>query len=44
MQLNVIHILLLSGRAAAFLDHLKEASPMGTPDELASYISSFVFA
>jgi hypothetical protein len=30
---------LLSARVSAFLDHLKEAFPMGTPDELAAYIS-----
>ena len=29
---------LLSARVSAFLDHLKEAFPKGTPDELASYI------
>lgn len=29
---------LLSARVAAFLDHLKEAFPMGAPDELASYV------
>jgi DNA-binding transcriptional LysR family regulator len=29
---------LLSARVSAFLDHLKEAFPMGTPDELAAYI------
>ncbi|MFT4118366.1 LysR family transcriptional regulator [Bradyrhizobium sp.] len=29
---------LLSARVAAFLDHLKQAFPMGTPDELAAYI------
>ena len=28
---------LLSARVAAFLDHLKEAFPNGTPDELAAY-------
>lgn len=29
---------LLSARVSAFLDHLKHAFPMGTPDELAAYI------
>jgi DNA-binding transcriptional LysR family regulator len=29
---------LLSARVSAFLDHLKEAFPMGTPNELAAYI------
>jgi DNA-binding transcriptional LysR family regulator len=29
---------LLSARVSAFLDHLKEAFPRGTPDELAAYI------
>ncbi|MET1756135.1 LysR substrate-binding domain-containing protein [Novosphingobium sp. RD2P27] len=29
---------LLSARVAAFLDHLKEAFPMGTPEELANYL------
>lgn len=29
---------LLSARVSAFLDHLKAAFPMGTPDELAAYI------
>jgi DNA-binding transcriptional LysR family regulator len=29
---------LLSTRVSAFLDHLKQAFPMGTPDELAAYI------
>lgn len=29
---------LLSARVSAFLDHLKQAFPMGTPDELAAYI------
>ncbi|CAO4134046.1 LysR family transcriptional regulator [Methylorubrum extorquens] len=29
---------LLSARVSAFLDHLKEAFPMGTPDELAAHI------
>lgn len=29
---------LLSARVSAFLDYLKEAFPLGTPDELASYI------
>jgi DNA-binding transcriptional LysR family regulator len=29
---------LLSPRVSAFLDHLKEAFPTGTPDELAAYI------
>jgi DNA-binding transcriptional LysR family regulator len=31
---------LLSTRVSAFLAYLKEAFPMGTPDELASYIAS----
>lgn len=30
---------LLSARVAAFLDHLKEAFPRGTPDELAAYVA-----
>jgi len=30
---------LLSARVAAFLDHLKAAFPLGTPDELAAYIA-----
>ncbi|WP_181707913.1 LysR family transcriptional regulator [Chthonobacter rhizosphaerae] len=29
---------LLSARVSAFLDHLKEAFPNGTPDELAAYV------
>jgi DNA-binding transcriptional LysR family regulator len=29
---------LLSARVSAFLEHLKQAFPMGTPDELAAYI------
>lgn len=29
---------LLSARVSAFLDHLKEAFPQGTPDELAAYL------
>jgi len=29
---------LLSARVAAFLDHLKQAFPNGTPDELATYV------
>jgi DNA-binding transcriptional LysR family regulator len=29
---------LLSTRVSAFLDHLKQAFPMGTPDELAAYV------
>jgi DNA-binding transcriptional LysR family regulator len=29
---------LLSARVSAFLDHLKEAFPTGTPDELAAYV------
>lgn len=29
---------LLSARVSAFLDYLKEAFPMGTPDELAAYL------
>jgi DNA-binding transcriptional LysR family regulator len=29
---------LLSARVSAFLDHLREAFPQGTPDELASYL------
>ena len=31
---------LLSARVSAFLDHLKQAFPMGTPDELAAYINN----
>lgn len=31
---------LLSARVSAFLDHLKEAFPKGTPDELAAYVAS----
>jgi len=31
---------LLSARVSAFLDYLKEAFPMGTPDELAAYIGA----
>jgi DNA-binding transcriptional LysR family regulator len=30
---------LLSARVSAFLDYLKQAFPMGTPDELAAYMS-----
>ncbi|EIM27042.1 LysR family transcriptional regulator [Microvirga lotononidis] len=30
---------LLSARVSAFLDYLKEAFPMGTPDELSAYIA-----
>lgn len=30
---------LLSARVSAFLDHLKEAFPLGTPDELAAFIT-----
>lgn len=30
---------LLSTRVSAFLDYLKEAFPMGTPDELAAYVA-----
>ncbi|GJE59024.1 LysR family transcriptional regulator [Methylobacterium trifolii] len=30
---------LLSARVSAFLDHLKQAFPNGTPDELASYVA-----
>lgn len=29
---------LLSGRVSAFLDHLRESFPRGTPDELAAYV------
>ncbi len=29
---------LLSARVSAFLDHLREAFPKGTPDELANYL------
>jgi DNA-binding transcriptional LysR family regulator len=31
---------LLSARVSAFLDYLKQAFPMGTPDELAAYIGA----
>lgn len=31
---------LLSARVSAFLEHLKEAFPMGTPDELAAYVGT----
>ena len=31
---------LLSARVSAFLDHLREAFPQGTPDELAAYLAS----
>lgn len=31
---------LLSNRVSAFLDHLKEAFPQGTPEELAAYIEN----
>ncbi|GAB2186647.1 LysR family transcriptional regulator [Roseibium sp. LAB1] len=31
---------LLSARVSAFLDHLKEAFPQGTPDELAAYLGN----
>ncbi|WP_437929079.1 LysR substrate-binding domain-containing protein [Sorangium sp. So ce291] len=31
---------LLSARVSAFLDHLKEAFPMGKPDELAAYVGA----
>jgi DNA-binding transcriptional LysR family regulator len=31
---------LLSARVSAFLDHLKEAFPQGTPDELANYLEA----
>ena len=31
---------LLSARVSAFLDHLKDAFPMGTPDELAAYVGA----
>lgn len=31
---------LLSARVSAFLDHLKQAFPQGTPDELAAYIGA----
>ncbi len=31
---------LLSARVSAFLEHLKEAFPKGTPDELAAYIGA----
>ena len=30
---------LLSARVSAFLDHLKQAFPLGTPEELAAYIA-----
>lgn len=30
---------LLSARVSAFLDHLREAFPQGTPDELATYVT-----
>ena len=30
---------LLSPRVSAFLDHLKQAFPNGTPDELAAYVA-----
>jgi DNA-binding transcriptional LysR family regulator len=30
---------LLSARVSAFLEHLKQAFPKGTPDELAAYIA-----
>jgi len=30
---------LLSARVSAFLDHLKQAFPHGTPDELAAHIA-----
>ncbi|MBP2300520.1 LysR family transcriptional regulator [Azospirillum picis] len=30
---------LLSARVSAFLDHLREAFPQGTPDELAAYVA-----
>jgi DNA-binding transcriptional LysR family regulator len=29
---------LLSARVSAFLEHLREAFPRGTPDELAAYV------
>lgn len=31
---------LLSARVSAFLDHLRQAFPQGTPDELAAYIGA----
>lgn len=31
---------LLSARVSAFLDHLKQAFPQGTPDELAAYVGT----
>jgi DNA-binding transcriptional LysR family regulator len=31
---------LLSARVSAFLDHLKAAFPLGTPDELAAYVNA----
>jgi DNA-binding transcriptional LysR family regulator len=31
---------LLSARVFAFLDHMKEAFPQGTPEELGAYIES----
>lgn len=31
---------LLSARVSTFLGHLKEAFPMGTPEELACYINN----
>jgi hypothetical protein len=31
---------LLSTRVSAFLEHLKEAFPKGTPDELAAYVGA----
>lgn len=31
---------LLSARVSAFLDHLKEAFPKGSPDELANYVET----
>ncbi|MFD1330687.1 LysR family transcriptional regulator [Methylopila musalis] len=31
---------LLSARVSAFLDHLREAFPKGTPDELAAYVAA----
>jgi DNA-binding transcriptional LysR family regulator len=30
---------LLSARVSAFLSYLREAFPMGTPDELATYVA-----
>lgn len=32
---------LLSARVSAFLDHLRQAFPKGTPDELAAYVGRF---